>query len=137
LGRTDVGNAGRLEQRFPHDEIRGRRGFCRRLRDELPLLAGGSACALRIGAYGRSNSLSSNAYRMYLIHYVFAVWLQYALLGAGLLAIGKAAIVFGWDADHELVDRRRDRRRAAGVAAQPDDPGNARRIMAELTLHRR
>jgi hypothetical protein len=32
---------------------------------------------------------------MYLIHYVFAVWLQYALLGAGLFAIGKAAIVFG------------------------------------------
>ena len=32
---------------------------------------------------------------MYLIHYVFAVWLQYALLGAGLFAVGKAAIVFG------------------------------------------
>ena len=32
---------------------------------------------------------------MYLIHYVFAVWFQYALLGAGLFAIGKAAIVFG------------------------------------------
>ena len=32
---------------------------------------------------------------MYLIHYVFAVWLQYALLGTGLFAIGKAAMVFG------------------------------------------
>lgn len=41
------------------------------------------------------DSLSANAYRMYLIHYVFAVWLQYALLGNGLFAIGKAAIVFG------------------------------------------
>ena len=41
------------------------------------------------------DSLSANAYRMYLIHYVFAVWLQYALLGTGLFAIGKAAIVFG------------------------------------------
>lgn len=41
------------------------------------------------------DSLSANAYRIYLIHYVFAVWLQYALLGAGLFAIGKAAIVFG------------------------------------------
>ncbi|MDP1584448.1 MAG: acyltransferase [Bradyrhizobium sp.] len=41
------------------------------------------------------DSLSANAYRMYLIHYVFAVWLQYALLGVGLFAIGKAAIVFG------------------------------------------
>jgi glucan biosynthesis protein C len=39
------------------------------------------------------DSLSSNAYRMYLIHYVFAVWLQYALLGTALFAIGKAAIV--------------------------------------------
>jgi glucan biosynthesis protein C len=41
------------------------------------------------------DSLSANAYRMYLIHYVFAVWLQYALLGTTLFAIGKAAIVFG------------------------------------------
>jgi hypothetical protein len=41
------------------------------------------------------DSLSANAYRMYLIHYVFAVWLQYARLGTGLFAIGKAAIVFG------------------------------------------
>ena len=40
------------------------------------------------------DSLSANAYRMYLIHYVFAVWLQYALLGSNLFAIGKAAIVF-------------------------------------------
>lgn len=39
-------------------------------------------------------SLSTNAYRIYLIHYVFAVWLQYALLGIGLFAIGKAVIVF-------------------------------------------
>ncbi len=41
------------------------------------------------------DSLSHNAYQIYLIHYVFAVWLQYALLGIGLVAIGKAAIVFG------------------------------------------
>lgn len=40
------------------------------------------------------DSLSTNAYRIYLIHYVFAVWLQYALLGIGLFAIGKAVIVF-------------------------------------------
>ncbi len=32
---------------------------------------------------------------MYLIHYVFAVWLQYALLSTALFAIPKAAIVFG------------------------------------------
>ena len=41
------------------------------------------------------DSLSANAYGMYIVHYVFAVWLQYALLDFGLFAIGKAAIVFG------------------------------------------
>src|SRR5262249_15493871 len=41
------------------------------------------------------NSLSGNAYGMYLIHYVFIVWLQYALLSVPLLAVLKAAIVFG------------------------------------------
>ena len=41
------------------------------------------------------DSLSANAYGMYLVHYVFAVWLQYALLDTGIFAIGKAAIVFG------------------------------------------
>lgn len=41
------------------------------------------------------DNLSANAYGMYLVHYVFAVWLQYALLDTGLFAIGKAAIVFG------------------------------------------
>jgi len=32
---------------------------------------------------------------MYLIHYVFVVWLQYALLNAHLFAFTKAGIVFG------------------------------------------
>jgi glucan biosynthesis protein C len=40
------------------------------------------------------DSLSHSAYGMYLIHYVFVVWLQYALLGAALSAITKASIVF-------------------------------------------
>lgn len=40
-------------------------------------------------------SLKNNAYGMYLIHYGFVVWLQYALLAAGWPAILKAAIVFG------------------------------------------
>jgi surface polysaccharide O-acyltransferase-like enzyme len=39
-------------------------------------------------------SLSSNAYRIYLVHYVFVVWLQYALLAIAFNAVGKAAIVF-------------------------------------------
>jgi glucans biosynthesis protein C len=41
------------------------------------------------------DSLSRNAYGIYLIHYVFVVWLQYALLNAPLFAFAKAAIVFG------------------------------------------
>lgn len=40
------------------------------------------------------DSLSANAYGIYLVHYVFVVWLQFALLGAPLPAIGKAVIVF-------------------------------------------
>ena len=39
------------------------------------------------------DSLSANAYSMYLIHYVFVVWLQYALVGTGLYAFVKYAIV--------------------------------------------
>jgi hypothetical protein len=41
------------------------------------------------------DSLSRNAYSMYLVHYVFVVWLQYALLNAPLFAYAKAAVVFG------------------------------------------
>jgi hypothetical protein len=40
------------------------------------------------------DSLSANAYNMYLNHYIFMVWLQFAVLGLGLFAVGKAAIVF-------------------------------------------
>jgi hypothetical protein len=40
------------------------------------------------------DSLSANAYGMYMVHYVFAIWLQYALLSALLPAVGKAALVF-------------------------------------------
>jgi glucan biosynthesis protein C len=40
------------------------------------------------------DSLSSQAYSMYLNHYVFMVWLQFAVLDLALFAIGKAAIVF-------------------------------------------
>ena len=54
------------------------------------------AVCLRFAHWRRRefNSLSANAYRMYLIHYTFAVWLQYALLGTALFAVVKAAIVF-------------------------------------------
>jgi len=39
--------------------------------------------------------LSTNAYGIYLVHYVFIVWLQYALLPFDVFAVAKAAIVFG------------------------------------------
>jgi hypothetical protein len=38
--------------------------------------------------------LSANAYGLYLVHYGFAVWLQYALLNAPLFAVVKGALVF-------------------------------------------
>ena len=41
------------------------------------------------------DSLSANAYALYLFHYGFVVWLQYTLLTAALFAVVKAAIVFG------------------------------------------
>jgi peptidoglycan/LPS O-acetylase OafA/YrhL len=40
------------------------------------------------------NILSANAYGMYLVHYPFVVWMQYALLNAPLPAIAKALTVF-------------------------------------------
>jgi glucans biosynthesis protein C len=40
------------------------------------------------------SNLSENAYGISLIHYVFVIWLQYALLGTALFAVIKAAIVF-------------------------------------------
>jgi glucans biosynthesis protein C len=42
-----------------------------------------------------AESLSINAYGIYLLHYPFVVWLQYAMLGVALPAIAKAAVVFG------------------------------------------
>jgi glucan biosynthesis protein C len=43
----------------------------------------------------RLDSLSADAYGLYLVHYNFVVWLQYALLGTTLFAMIKAAIVLG------------------------------------------
>lgn len=40
------------------------------------------------------DSLRDNAYGMYLIHYVFVIWLQYALLDTTFAAIEKGAMVF-------------------------------------------
>ena len=41
------------------------------------------------------SGFGNNAYSLYLLHYVFVVWLQYALFPLPLFAVIKAAIVFG------------------------------------------
>jgi hypothetical protein len=38
--------------------------------------------------------LKEHAYGMYLTHYVFSIWLQYALLGVAIFAVVKAMVVF-------------------------------------------
>ncbi len=54
------------------------------------------ACFLRFGSAIRwrlADSLSANAYSIYLLHYIFVVWAQYALLGSSLFTGAKFAIV--------------------------------------------
>jgi glucan biosynthesis protein C len=66
------------------------------------VLAGAAGCFFMLGAclrFGVARSrlldlLSHNAFGMFLLHYPFVVWLQYALLGTALFAAAKAAIVF-------------------------------------------
>jgi glucan biosynthesis protein C len=55
------------------------------------------AASLRFGVRRSRvlHNLSSNAYSLYLVHYGFFVWLQYALLTSTLFVILKGAIVFG------------------------------------------
>jgi glucans biosynthesis protein C len=54
------------------------------------------ALVLRFAAKRRAwlGSLSRNAYGMYLVHYLFVIWLQYAFLPAELSGILKAVAVF-------------------------------------------
>jgi hypothetical protein len=80
------------------------------------------------------NSLSRNAFGMYLCHYIFAVWLQYALLGLAVFAIAKAAIVFGgtvlmaWGTSSAmtavLVRSRLAGRKPRGLIPQPAVAGS-------------
>jgi membrane-bound acyltransferase YfiQ involved in biofilm formation len=61
-------------------------------------IAGGTSLLALFLRFSRTrarvlDSLSANAYAVYLVHYVFVVWLQYALLPADLPAILKAALV--------------------------------------------
>jgi hypothetical protein len=55
------------------------------------------AICLRFGARRSQifGSLARNSFGMYLFHYIFVVWLQYALLGMAWFAIAKAMVVFG------------------------------------------
>lgn len=57
---------------------------------------GFAALFLRFGSArsALTDLLSENAYAIYLVHYVFVVWLQYALLGAMLPAAVKGVLVF-------------------------------------------
>jgi peptidoglycan/LPS O-acetylase OafA/YrhL len=57
---------------------------------------GFAAVFLRFGSARSAftDSLSENAYAIYLVHYPFVVWLQYALLGATLPAVVKGVLVF-------------------------------------------
>ena len=54
------------------------------------------ASSLRFGTHRSPalDSLSTNAYSLYLVHYDFVVWMQYALLGTALFALIKGVIVF-------------------------------------------
>ena len=54
------------------------------------------ASSLRFGTIPSTplDSLSTNAYSLYLVHYNFVIWLQYALLGIALFALVKGVIVF-------------------------------------------
>jgi len=54
------------------------------------------AASLRFGLKRSSAlaSLSANAYSLYLVHYVFVVWMQFALLALSVSAVLKAPIVF-------------------------------------------
>jgi hypothetical protein len=100
------------------------------------------ALALRFGHLRAPllDSLKANAFGMYLIHYVFIVWLQFALLGLGLPAVAKAVIVFGgtlalsWSATAALrrlpavaqvigSDRRAPVAKGAGAARPVTPPG--------------
>lgn len=55
------------------------------------------SCCLRYAGKVRIralDSVSANAYSIYVVHYVFIVWLQYVLLGIDLIAGAKFALVF-------------------------------------------
>ncbi|MGC2826415.1 MAG: acyltransferase [Pseudolabrys sp.] len=65
------------------------------------------------------DSLSANAYGMYLVHYVFVVWLQYALLGSNFFPIAKVAIVLSSTLVLSWASSAAFNRFALGAYAEP------------------
>jgi surface polysaccharide O-acyltransferase-like enzyme len=112
-----------------------------RLASVLYAVSSVTACAALIAVFLRfatravpvSDSLARNAYGIYLVHYLFVVWLQYLMLGVGLLAVAKGlfvsaaslllswgtAIAFGFWAAGRTSFTRRGAGAAAAIAAQP------------------
>ncbi len=68
------------------------------LSDEIQVYAGTDYVPALLRFFKRRgpvfDSLSRNAYGIYLLHYTFAIWLQYALLKAPLTGLEKGGIVF-------------------------------------------
>jgi hypothetical protein len=86
------------------------------------------ALCLRFAAGTRAwtlDSLSANAYSIYLAHYVFIVWLQYVLLGSGLpvgvkpVLVLAGALLASWAASSAFA------RLTAGAPAVPARPALA------------
>ena len=99
------------------------------------------------------DSLSINAYSLYLVHYGFGIWLQFALLGFALFALAKGFIVFAatlalsWitilvvqriplarnSSPRRRAPRRRARRAAkASSQRQPRRLGNSRNSSVDV-----
>ncbi len=73
------------------------------------------------------DALNDKAYGIYLVHYLFSVWLQFALLGLAVIAVIKAAIVFSgtlvlsWG----LIDAIRHALHAIGIIGSARRPAPA------------
>jgi hypothetical protein len=76
--------------------------YFERASDLLFVLSSTTACFAFVAIFLRfavrrlpvADNISSNAYSIYLVHYLFVIWLQYLLLGMALFAVAKGAIVF-------------------------------------------
>ena len=81
--------------------------------------------------------LSANAYGIYLVHYVFIVWLQYALLAAPLFAIVKAGHGFRRHAGLESGDDVRRTALALGRSPYRHAAARGRDVLIARRTHDR